>query len=160
MHNITRTINFINYLLIIYLFIIYLIIYQLFFFNIILLIFFSGVGPYDIALIKLSSALKLSSNVKTIALPAAGSEPTGIATLCGWGSTSTTSTPTMPDKLQEVNLPYVDLVTCSDAVRRLTGSSPVHETNVCTGPLTGGISACSVSFKLSVNYGNDFLTVY
>ncbi|XP_012230033.1 trypsin [Linepithema humile] len=102
-----------------------------------------GVGPYDIALIKLSTPLNLSIEVRTVVLPTPESTPLGNATLCGWGSTSTTSFPRMPDKLQEVSLPYLDLVACSDAVRRLTGSSPVHATNVCTGPLTGGTSACS-----------------
>lgn len=114
----------------------------------------SDVGPYDIALIKLKAPLSLTTAVKAIKLPEAKSEPSGSATLCGWGSTSTSSFPKMPSKLQYVNLEYVDLSVCSDAVKRLTGSSPVHETNVCTGPLTGGISACSVSSKrlLTISY--------
>ncbi|XP_012230032.1 trypsin [Linepithema humile] len=102
-----------------------------------------GVGPYDIALIKLKSPLSFTAAVQAIKLPEAESEPSGNATLCGWGSTSTSRLPKMPNKLQYVNLEYVDLSVCSEAVSRLAGSSPVHETNVCTGPLTGGISACS-----------------
>lgn len=121
---------------------------------------FSDVGPYDIALLKLSSPLKFSKNVKAVALPKPESEPCGNATLSGWGSISSTSIPQMPDRLQEVNLPYVDLVTCSAAVRRLTGSSPVHVTNVCTGPLTGGTSACSVSCKPLINCDNNFFIAY
>lgn len=50
----------------------------------------------------------------------------------------------MPDKLQMAKLPLVDLATCKRAVESLVGPSPLHETNVCTGPLTGGYSACSV----------------
>lgn len=49
----------------------------------------------------------------------------------------------MPNTLQKVDLPLVDLSTCKEAIEKLTGPSPLHETNVCTGPLTGGYSACS-----------------
>jgi len=119
---------------------------------------FSDVGPYDIALIKLKSPLTLTSAVQAVKLPKAESEPSGNATLCGWGSTSSSRIPNMPNKLQHINLTYIDIATCSDAIKRLTGSSPVHETNICTGPLTGGTSACSVSCKFSVNY--NFFTIY
>ncbi|XP_039311110.1 transmembrane protease serine 9 [Solenopsis invicta] len=104
-----------------------------------------GVGPYDIALLELASPIKLNDRVQPIALPEAESDPANGSEgwLCGWGSTSTTNWPVYPDKLQHVQVEYVDRPTCHDAVERLTGSSPVHETNVCTGPMTGGISACS-----------------
>ncbi|XP_036141380.1 trypsin-1-like [Monomorium pharaonis] len=102
-----------------------------------------GVGPYDIGLLKLESPLKLNERVQPIELASPESDPTGEAWLCGWGSTSTSFLPDMPDKLQHVQKEYVDRVTCHESVVRLTGSSPVHETNVCTGPLKGGISACS-----------------
>ncbi|XP_026826871.1 transmembrane protease serine 9 [Ooceraea biroi] len=102
-----------------------------------------GVGPYDIALIKLKSPLTLTNDVQTIELAEAESDPTGNAFLAGWGSTSRTRNPRYPDILQHAQLEYVDRTTCHEAVRRLTGSSPVHETNVCTGPLNGEKSACS-----------------
>ncbi|EFN75264.1 Trypsin-1 [Harpegnathos saltator] len=102
-----------------------------------------GVAPYDIALLKLEKDLKFTNEVKTIKIAAKDSKPTGNAILSGWGSMSRTIWPDMPDKLQDVQLPMIDVQTCSDAIRKLTGSSPVHETNVCTGPLDGSISACS-----------------
>ncbi|XP_076632941.1 trypsin-1-like [Colletes latitarsis] len=102
-----------------------------------------NVAPYDIALLKLAQPLRLSNAVKAISLPQAGSTPSGTAVLSGWGSTSRTSNPIMPDKLQYVDLPVIDLATCKKAVEELTGPSPLHETNVCSGPLSGGISACS-----------------
>ncbi|XP_072744228.1 transmembrane protease serine 9-like [Anoplolepis gracilipes] len=102
-----------------------------------------GVGPFDIGLIKLATPLKFTTEVQPIALPEPGKIPTGDAILIGWGSTSQSWIPNMPAKLQYVNLHYVPLDVCDDSVERLTGSSPVHETNVCTGPLDGGISACS-----------------
>ncbi|KAL6429915.1 hypothetical protein ACFW04_007639 [Cataglyphis niger] len=101
------------------------------------------VGPYDIALVKLQTPLKLTNEVQPIKLAEPGSTPTGDAILCGWGSTSDSWLPDMPDKLQHVKLPYIDLDVCDKAVEDLTGSSPVHDTNVCTGPLSGGVSACS-----------------
>jgi len=106
---------------------------------------FSGIGPYDIALLKLASPLKLTKEIQAIELPPPESEPTGEAWLCGWGSISTDHYPIMPDKLQHVKMEYLDLITCHETIKRLIGYSPVHETNICTGPLYDQISACSVS---------------
>lgn len=94
--------------------------------------------------------------MKAIKLPQPESEPSGDAYISGWGSTSRDRYPLMPDILQHAQLDYVDLKTCDDAVKRLTGSSPVHETNVCTGPLNGARSACSVSKSSckSFNFNN------
>ncbi|XP_018346593.1 PREDICTED: trypsin-1-like [Trachymyrmex septentrionalis] len=102
-----------------------------------------GVGPYDIGLLKLASPLKLNNNVQAIELAPPESEPTGKAWLCGWGSISTTNYPIMPNKLQHVQIEYINRTICHESVKRLTGSSPIHETNVCTGPLHNKISACS-----------------
>lgn len=104
---------------------------------------FRDVAPYDIALLKLASPLKLNNAVKAISL-ARSNSPSGKAVLTGWGSTSRTSTPNMPDKLQTAELPIIDLQTCKNSIEKLTGPSPLHETNICTGPLTGGFSACNV----------------
>lgn len=112
----------------------------------IILINFRDVAPYDIALLKLEKPLKLGGAVQPINLPSVpSSTPSGRATLTGWGSTSRTSTPLMPSKLQTAYLPLLDLAACKQAIEKLTGPSPLHETNVCTGPLTGDYSACSVS---------------
>ncbi|XP_017766530.1 PREDICTED: transmembrane protease serine 9-like [Eufriesea mexicana] len=102
-----------------------------------------NVAPYDIALLKLETPLKMNNLVQAISLPKTGATPTGDAILTGWGSTSRTSNPIMPDKLQVALLPIVDLNTCREAIEKLTGPSPLHATNVCTGPLTGGYSACN-----------------
>ncbi|XP_066587685.1 transmembrane protease serine 9-like [Prorops nasuta] len=101
------------------------------------------VGPYDIALIKLKKPLSLSKAISPINLPLADAEHSGTVVLSGWGSISTTNSPIMPNELQKAELPVVDLETCKQAIEDLVGPSPLHETNVCTGPLTGGLSACS-----------------
>ncbi|XP_069669069.1 trypsin-1-like [Periplaneta americana] len=98
------------------------------------------VGPYDIAVLKLSSALVFNDYVQSIALPPAGSIPSGSAILTGWGSTSQTNNPSMPDILQTATLPIVEYDEC---VRTYGEDSPLDPTNVCTGPLSGGMSACS-----------------
>ncbi|GLH14754.1 Lectizyme, partial [Gryllus bimaculatus] len=74
-----------------------------------------------------------------IALPAAGSVPTGTAVLSGWGSTSTSLVPSTPSILQTVEVPLLSFEECWAAV----GGEPLADTNVCSGPLTGGTSACS-----------------
>ncbi|KAK9736499.1 Trypsin [Popillia japonica] len=103
-----------------------------------------GVNPNDIALLRLSSSLSWSESVQPIDLPAAGDVPTGNSILSGWGSVSTSIIPNMPNTLQKANLPLLDWDVCASALASLFGSSdPLASTNVCTGPLTGGISACS-----------------
>lgn len=98
----------------------------------------SEVGPYDIALIRLDVGFKFNSYVALIRLPFADKEFNGNVRLFGWGSTSTTTAPSMPSILQTVVKPIISFRDCSDAF----GTSPLHYTNICTGPLTGGIGAC------------------
>ncbi|KAG7188819.1 hypothetical protein KM043_008428 [Ampulex compressa] len=102
-----------------------------------------GVAPYDIALMKLASPLKFNSAVQPIDLPKEDSLPSGIVVLSGWGSISRTHVPNMPETLQHVNMTIVNLADCKKSVEEISGPSPLHPTNVCTGPLYAGISACS-----------------
>lgn len=60
----------------------------------------SEVGPYDIALIKLTEPLILNEFVQPISLPKANKYPEGNATISGWGSTSRELDPIFPDVLQ------------------------------------------------------------
>lgn len=98
-----------------------------------------GVAPYDIALIRVEPGFEYNSFVGPIELPIAGEQHTGDVQLHGWGSISTTNWPNLPDVLQTVVKPIISLKECADAF----GPSPLHESNICTGPLSGGISACS-----------------
>ncbi|XP_071576061.1 trypsin-like [Temnothorax nylanderi] len=97
------------------------------------------VGPYDIGLLKLASPLKLTNRVQAIELAPPESDPSGEAWLAGWRSTSN-NIPGMPAILEHFQKEYVDRDVCHESVLRLTGSSPVHETNVCT--LHDEISDC------------------
>lgn len=49
----------------------------------------SGVGPNDLALVRLASALPLSESIQPVLLPVAGSDALGNAVFSGWGDTST-----------------------------------------------------------------------
>ncbi|XP_014204090.1 trypsin-1-like [Copidosoma floridanum] len=102
-----------------------------------------NVAPNDIALLRLRTPLRENQYVRRISLPRPDVLPTGRLELSGWGSVSLTSGPVYPDILQKVNLTVVDLATCRRMIERLTGSAPLANSNLCTGPLTGGISACS-----------------
>ena len=98
------------------------------------------VGPHDIALMKVQP-FQFNEFVQPIALPAAGSEHTGDVVLHGWGSTSDSWSSIMPDALQTVTKPIITLEEC-EAAFNFNYSSPLHENNICTGPLSGGIGGC------------------
>lgn len=98
-----------------------------------------GVAPNDIGLIHLQIPFAFNSAVRAIALPRSGVIHSGQVRLAGWGSTSTGLLPNMPNILQDVWKPIIPYDTCEEVL----GDSPLAPTNVCTGPLTGGISACS-----------------
>ncbi|KAH8352573.1 hypothetical protein KR084_005074, partial [Drosophila pseudotakahashii] len=101
-----------------------------------------GTVPYDIGLIYTPTAFVWSAAVAPVTLPSSGVVPTGTANLYGWGSTSTTNTASYPSTLQvATNVPIITLSACESALG--TKGSDVHNTNVCTGPLTGGISICT-----------------
>lgn len=102
--------------------------------------FGGNVGPYDIGLMHFQIPFAFNSAVRAIALPRPDVIHSGTVRLTGWGSTSTSLIPTSPNILQEVRKPIVPYDTCESV---LGYDSPLHPTNVCTGPLSGGVSACS-----------------
>lgn len=97
------------------------------------------VGPHDISLILIARPFEFNSIVGPIFLPNADQIHSGNVTLFGWGSTSTTFYPIYPNLLQTVSKPIIPMDICMEQF----AETPVHVNNVCTGPLTGGISACS-----------------
>ncbi|NP_001166083.1 serine protease 48 precursor [Nasonia vitripennis] len=101
------------------------------------------VSPFDIALIKLATPLVFNDYVSAIDLPQPNVVPQGKVILSGWGSISKTRQAILPNVLQKVTLPLIDIGKCRRALRMLGERGEVHETNICTGPLTGGLTACS-----------------
>ncbi|CRL05288.1 CLUMA_CG018039, isoform A [Clunio marinus] len=108
--------------------------------------FISGpvVGPYDVMVLRLESPLNFFTGiVESINLPLSGSIPTGDVQLFGWGSTSMTNVPSIPDILQTVRKDIIPFDLCREVVNQVFDHEPLHFTNVCTGPLDSVITACS-----------------
>lgn len=104
-----------------------------------------GVAPFDIALLGVESPLTFVENViERILLPQPGAIPTGDVRLFGWGSISMTNVPYIPDILQAVTKDIMSVDLCREVLRlRYPHGTPIHSTNICTGPLNSVITACS-----------------
>ncbi|XP_018580326.1 trypsin-1-like [Anoplophora glabripennis] len=112
-------------------------------------------APHDIAIFKLSDPLIFNDMVQPINLPDPEDEiieRNGF--LSGWGSLTGTDVPIMPDTLQFTEVPILEpdgkfkipFDECRDAFDEILGGreSPLDfEANICTGPLTGGVSICA-----------------
>lgn len=99
------------------------------------------VGPDDLVLVRLMVPLTFNDRVRPIRLPQANLVPIGPATLSGWGSNGGTGAVNI---LQKAILSTISLEVCRNAINGLNlDGSLVDDTNFCTGPLTGGLSACS-----------------
>ncbi|XP_018580349.1 trypsin-1-like [Anoplophora glabripennis] len=105
-------------------------------------------SPHDIAIFKLSDPLMFNHMVQPIELPDPDHEiieRNGF--LSGWGSLTGTDVPIMPDTLQFIEVPILEHEECRHAFEEILGGGreiPLDfEANICTGPLTGGISICA-----------------
>lgn len=108
--------------------------------------FVSGpiVGPFDIMVLRLQSELNMVEGVvESINLPPAGRIFTGSSRLFGWGSTSDTSVPSMPNILQTVAKPIIEWELCREIVNAAFDHEPLHSSNLCTGPLDSNQSSCN-----------------
>lgn len=102
------------------------------------------VGPFDVAVLRLEIPLTFVAGVVgSINLPAVNSIPSGDVRLFGWGSTSQTETPAIPDILQTATKPIIQLPLCREIVNAIFDHDPLHSSNVCTGPLDSVVTACS-----------------
>lgn len=103
-----------------------------------------GVAPNDIALGRITGTLNFNAFVSPINLPPAGHIPVhgSQTTLAGWGSTSTTNTPSMPNNLQFAHKPAHSHESCCSLLQSVnpTFCDPLDPTNLCAG--TGPTSAC------------------
>ncbi|XP_065370514.1 trypsin alpha-4-like [Calliphora vicina] len=118
----------------------------------------------DIAIIRLSSSLMMSSTIKAIAL-ATNAPPSGAAaTVSGWGTTS--SGGSIPAQLRYVNLKIVDRSQCASSTYGY--GAEIKSTMICAytadkdscqgdsgGPLvSGGVLAGVVSWGYGCAYAN------
>ncbi|KAL9895443.1 lectizyme isoform 1-T2 [Glossina fuscipes fuscipes] len=104
-------------------------------------LFLGGINPYDIALIHTEKPFKFDKYVQPARLPESDSIPIGYGRLYGWGNMSMTRQPRYPHKLQKADMPILDYQ-LSEEILNASGMQ-LHETNLCTGPLTGGVSICT-----------------
>uniref|UniRef100_A0A1B0CKY1 Peptidase S1 domain-containing protein n=2 Tax=Lutzomyia longipalpis TaxID=7200 RepID=A0A1B0CKY1_LUTLO len=86
------------------------------------------------------TAFTIDQYTQPIRLPQPNTVHTGYVTLFGWGDTSTTDEPNFPNNLQAVVTPILSYVDC---YQHLQGRTPLEVSNMCTGPLLGGISHCT-----------------
>lgn len=107
--------------------------------------YLGGVNPFDIALLGWEEPLTfVEGQVGRIHLPPSGSIPHGDIRLFGWGSISTTNTAIIPDTLQTVVKDVLSLEMCHEVLDAMYPlGTPLHYTNVCTGPIDSIITACS-----------------
>ncbi|XP_067631812.1 lectizyme [Eurosta solidaginis] len=104
-------------------------------------LYLGGINPYDIALIYTKRPLQFTKEVQPAILPEQDAMPVGSGTLYGWGNISMTLVPNYPHRLQEADMPFLDMELCE---RVLAASGlHLHVTNLCTGPLDGGVSICT-----------------
>lgn len=89
-----------------------------------------------------------------INLPKEETEPKGEATLSGWGALEKVpgGDNIYPTILQTMTVPILDRKECNSLLKKLYSSysdNIVPHENICTGPVAGGISACTVSTNWS-----------
>lgn len=119
-----------------------------------------GVAPYDIALIRLTRPLNLTSSVRGIQLPSDTQQtPRGWAMLYGWGSISNTNTPKLAKTLQMMKVPIVGANVCSAVLNVEKYKLISNELTVCTGPIEGSPSACNGDSGSALSQGNSVIGV-
>lgn len=98
------------------------------------------IAPYDIGLAFTNKPFAWSAAVKAIDLPSNGYTSSGNAVLYGWGSTSKTNSEDFPSILQEATVTLIPLKVCAAAMG--PKSIYIHDTNICTGPLSSRVGIC------------------
>ncbi|XP_037049255.1 lectizyme-like [Bradysia coprophila] len=99
-------------------------------------------SPHDIGLLVFQTPFAFDYFVNAIALPSPNEMHTGMATLHGWGSNSSSFYPTFPDILQTVDMPIIPIETCRSAWN--LEPELLHDNHICGGLLGGAVSACDL----------------
>ncbi|XP_063620427.1 kallikrein 1-related peptidase b22-like [Cydia splendana] len=108
-----------------------------------------GIGPNDLAVLHTSNPFKFTKFIQPAILPLLSKATYEYPLmLTGWGILRTTFFfPDLPRYLQEVNVTYIPYKECYEAIEAIKDkgeTNPLDEkSNICTGPITGGVSACS-----------------
>ncbi|CAK1581692.1 unnamed protein product [Parnassius mnemosyne] len=107
-----------------------------------------GIGSHDIAMLFTLSPFKFTKEIKPINLPHDLKIQPQVLSLSGWGVLGTSILMLdLPEKLQEVEVTYLPYDECHKAIEEIKDideNNPLDkEAHICTGPITGGVSACS-----------------
>lgn len=112
----------------------------------------------DIALLKLSSPLTFSTNIKPVCLPNVGLDlsPGRQAWITGWGATRSSGPP--PTTLNQAQVTIYSRETCN---QRHVLRGQVTKTMICAGKLRGGVDSCQGDSggPLVVKDGNNWWLV-
>lgn len=127
----------------------------------VLILFYRGVNPNDIALLEITPPLKFDESVQPIKLPAKNSQPSGVAVLSGWGSTSITVQPNYPPILKTAQLQILTFEDCNNRLIGIMGTSRplTEESNVCTGPIKSNEGGCSGDSGGPLIQGNELIGI-
>lgn len=92
---------------------------------------------------RLKEPLVFNDFIQPVALPQQNYKHAGKTVLSGWGSTSKKFLPVLPKELQKAEIPIVDFDTCYESFTNIGGEVELFDTQICTGPVGGTVSACS-----------------
>ncbi|XP_011497364.1 PREDICTED: trypsin-1-like isoform X2 [Ceratosolen solmsi marchali] len=104
--------------------------------------------PYDLGLIKLQPAFIFNNRVHSIKLPRINNwfshsyKLNYNMILSGWGSIGYTFHNANMDIMRTVNLPVVPNKVCMDSIATVNRRIELYDTQMCTRPLDGSLSAC------------------
>lgn len=104
--------------------------------------FTGGISSDDLALLKVEQPLEFNDAVQAIDMPRTKDIPVGTAKTFGWGSTSMDIIPEFPQVLHAASMELIDYQKCEEALGG-AGATPLITSNLCTGPLEGGVSTCN-----------------
>ncbi|XP_013146393.1 PREDICTED: glandular kallikrein-like [Papilio polytes] len=107
-----------------------------------------GIGSHDIAVLYTFTPFKFTRELQPISLPNDLELEQQLLTISGWGLLSTSILMLdFPDKLQEIEVTYLPYEDCYEAIEGVKEKDEINpldeETHICTGPITGGVAACS-----------------
>lgn len=114
-----------------------------------------GVGPNDIALVRVTKPFQFSNTVRAIGLPPRNTYPTGHGLASGWGDMSRDGSGQYARYLQKVWLPIHSQEKCAQLWR----GSTFDETNLCAAPLDGATDTCNADSGGPLAQGNTLVAL-
>uniref|UniRef100_A0A336LM00 CSON013641 protein n=1 Tax=Culicoides sonorensis TaxID=179676 RepID=A0A336LM00_CULSO len=112
-----------------------------------------GVGPNDIALVKVAQPFQFNLMVRAINLPQPRTYPTGWGLASGWGDMSRDASGNYARFLQKVWLP----IHSQDKCLELWRGANIDRSNLCAAPLDGSTDTCNADSGGPLAQGNSLV---